>query len=137
MNILRGMGTLPWERLQTESSTNCHLGKIIFSFLLYNFPTVLVSCKCSNHQFFTWYHLDEAAVQSVLSDMRQRLIPGFHLIPSHYPPALMTIGVMDYHPIAAELPADSRAGCIDCTGESFHRRVFPHEWAAFHRLTLF
>ena len=31
---------------------------------------------------------------------------------------------MDHHLVAAELPADSRTGGIDCTGKSFHPGFF-------------
>jgi hypothetical protein len=49
----------------------------------------------------------------------------------------MTVRVMDHHPVAAEFPADQRAGCINCTSNAFSCRVFPHERAAFTPLTLF
>jgi hypothetical protein len=48
----------------------------------------------------------------------------------------MTIGTIDNHPEAPKLPADPRAGGIDCTGNAIPFPVFPHERAAFYQITL-
>jgi len=48
----------------------------------------------------------------------------------------MTIGIIDNHPVAAELPADPRTGGVDCTGNTLPVAVSPHERAAFYQNAL-
>jgi hypothetical protein len=45
--------------------------------------------------------------------------------------------VLDQHPVAAEFPADSRAGGINCAGNPFTGRVLAHKRASFFRLSLY
>lgn len=94
-------------------------------------------CQGSDYRFFpAGIIVMGKRCDLLLPELYQRIIPGPEFIASHNPAAFITIGVIDHQTIAPEIPADSRAGGIDCTGKSFPGLVFPHERAAFYRFTL-
>jgi hypothetical protein len=110
----------------------------IFSFLFNRFPTVAMMCQCYGNQFFPAGIIIIGKGRNLFfPDLCQQFVICFKFVASHYSATFMSIDVIDHHPVAAEFPADSRAGRVDCTGESFPRRVFPHERAAFYRFPLF
>jgi hypothetical protein len=68
----------------------------------------------------------------LVPDGGQDLVMGLKLVnPDHLSPHLATRLVVDQHPVAFELPADTRPRRVDRTGKPSPIRIFPHEDAPF------